>query len=120
VPAHVGYEVRSSRTAFFQPQVAVDDAGAVEVMCLAMAQGKVNVLLARSTTHGDRFVPWRQITSRPFDPTLAPSGGKEGLWWIGDYQGLAVEHGAIHPIWGDTRSGHLEIYTATVTMPADH
>jgi hypothetical protein len=120
MPARAGYGSPSSRTTFFQPQVAVDDAGGVEVMCLAMAQGRVDVLSARSTEHGDRFAPPQRITSRPFDPALAPSGGKEGLWWIGDYQGLAVGSGAIHPIWSDTRTGQLEIFTATVPLPAAH
>lgn len=98
----------------------MDGAGTVEVMYLIMARGRVDLMLARSTAHGPRFGPRLRVTSRPFDPALAGPGGKEGLWWIGDYQGLAVEGGAAHPIWGDTRSGHLEIVTAVLPQPDGH
>ena len=34
--------------------------------------------------------------------------------WIGDYQGLAAGAGMIYPFWNDTRTGHMEIFTAAV------
>jgi hypothetical protein len=45
-------------------------------------------------------------------------GGKTGAWWIGDYQGLAAGRGRIYPFWNDTRTGHLEIFTAVVPVSA--
>ncbi len=79
-----------SATVFFQPHVVVDAQGGVDVTCFALAHGRVNLLLARSTTQGPSFGVPRQVTSRPFDPTLGWHGQKTGAWWIGDYQGLAT------------------------------
>ncbi|HWE64887.1 MAG TPA: sialidase family protein, partial [Chloroflexota bacterium] len=96
---------------YFQPRVVIDGAGSVAVSYLVLAHGRVDVMLARPTTHG---VLRQRITSRSFDPALGLPGDKEGLWWIGDYQGLAAGPRMIYPCWSDTRTGHLEIVTATV------
>ena len=111
----------TDKAVYCQPQVVVDDAGTVAVSYFALAHGRVDVFLARSATHGARrgvlhtpFGPPQQITSRSFDPALGLPGGKEGLWWIGDYQGLAAGPGMFHPLWSDTRTGHLEIFTAAL------
>jgi len=34
--------------------------------------------------------------------------------WIGDYQGITATADTFHPIWNDTRTGQLEIFTASV------
>jgi hypothetical protein len=104
------------QTILFQPRVVVDTAGGVDVTCFALTRGRVDVLLARSTTRGARFGPLQRITSRPFDPALGWRGRKTGAWWIGDYQGLAAGGGLLHPFWNDTRTGQLEIFTAAVPI----
>ena len=72
-------------------------------------------MLTRSTTHGTAFNSPLRVTSRAFNPALGLTGNpKHGLWWIGDYQGLAAGGGVIHPFWNDTRPGRLEIFTAAV------
>ena len=103
------------QTVYFQPRVVVDDTGGVDVTYFALSRGRVTVMLARATTGAGRFGPPQRISSRPFDPALGRhEGGKSGAWWIGDYQGLAAGGGLIHPFWNDTRTGHLEIFTAAV------
>jgi hypothetical protein len=114
-PVTVARSRGAGRAAFFQPRVTVDDAGGADVSYLALLHGRVDVFLASSTSHGARFAAPRRVTSQPFDPMLGiREGGKTGEWWIGDYQGLAAGGGRIYPIWGDTRTGHLEIFTAAV------
>jgi hypothetical protein len=105
-------------TVLFQPQMAVDGAGMVDVTFFSLARGRVTLLLARASGPGLRFGPAVPVTPSPFDPALsqAGSGGKHGAWWIGDYQGLAVGGGQIHPFWNDTRSGRLDILTTTIPV----
>jgi hypothetical protein len=105
---------------YFQPQLIVDGTGSVDLLCFAYAHDRVAVLLARSATGGTHFQQVLRLTPRPFDPALstAGSGGKHGLWWIGDYQGLAAGAGWLHPFWNDTHTGHLEIVTAAIPTGA--
>jgi len=102
----------------FQPQVAVNAAGTVALSYLSLTRGRVAVMLAQSVTHGARFTPAQRITTRSFDPALGLPGDKEGLWWIGDYQGLAAGPRSLYPCWGDTRTGHLHIFSAAVPAAA--
>jgi hypothetical protein len=100
--------------AYFQPQLAVDPAGRVALTAFVLGPAGVDVLLWTAPPGGS-FGRARRVTERPFDPALgSPSGGKHGAWWIGDYQGLAVTPAAIHPLWNDTRTGHLELFTGTL------
>jgi hypothetical protein len=100
---------------YFQPQITVDNDGRVTLSAFALAQGRIHVVLFTSRSGPLRFGPPLTVTSRPFDPKIGTlSGGKHGAWWIGDYQGLACVLGAVHPFWNDTRTGRLELFTATV------
>ncbi len=93
----------------FQPRIAVTPRGTVYVSYFAYARGRVDVVLAESSTHGASFSPGQRITPAPFDPFSLANP------WLGDYQGLAVGAGTIHPFWnGTTRSGHMELFTAAV------
>jgi hypothetical protein len=111
-PAHTGDAI------YFQPQVTVDDTGTVDVTYFALSHDRVSVVLARSTTEGASFGAYQTVSSRPFDPNLGMrgggTGGKDSLWWIGDYQGLAAGGDLIHSFWNDTRTGRLQIFTAAV------
>ena len=61
------------------------------------------------------FGPPLTVTTRSFDPARGVQGGKHGAWWVGDYQGLAASTAsAVHPLWNDTRTGALELFTAAV------
>jgi hypothetical protein len=98
---------------YFEPQVAIDAAGRIGVMAFAMARARVSVVLMLCEPGSVRFGPPVTITEKPFDP--ADSGfGKR--WWIGDYQALATTPGAFHPLWNDTRTGRLQLYTAAVRV----
>jgi hypothetical protein len=107
---------------YFQPQVAVDDAGLVDVTFFSLVRGRVELLLDRASGPRLRFGPAVPVTPTSFDPALsqAGSGGKHGAWWIGDYQGLAVGGGQIHPFWNDTRGGRLDILTTTIPDVGAH
>jgi hypothetical protein len=100
--------------AYFQPQLAVDDLGRVGVSAFALGPRGVDVVLLLSEPGRLRFGPPITVTTTPFDPTHGSTGGKHGAWWIGDYQGLAAGPVSFHPLWNDTRTGNLELFTATV------
>jgi hypothetical protein len=102
----------STRVAYMQPQLAVAGDGRVAVSVLALAQSRVNVLLLVSGRQR-RFGRPIQVTGQGFDPAFGPSNSA-GEHWIGGYQGLAATSSGFHPFWNDTRTGHMEIFTATV------
>jgi hypothetical protein len=102
----------------FQPQVVVDEAGAVDISYFVLARNRIAVDLARSVTGATGFETRQVLDGRTFDPALGLPGGKHGLWWIGDYQGLAAADGILHPFWNDTASGRLEIVTIAVAAAA--
>jgi hypothetical protein len=100
---------------YFQPNLAVDDAGRVAISAFALAHGLVSHVLLLSKPHRLRFRAPRHVTTAPFDPhSPTESGGKHGAWWIGDYQGITASAGAFHLIWNDTRTGKLDLFAATV------
>ncbi|MDB5056914.1 MAG: hypothetical protein JWO59_386 [Chloroflexi bacterium] len=117
-PVQVTSNRRAGHAVDFQPRVAVSVSGTVAVSYDTMEHGHVDVALVQSTRHGASFGPSTRVTSVSFDPALGLPGGKEGLWWIGDYQGLAVGPRAFYPFWSDTRTGHLEIFSAAVSETA--
>ncbi len=101
---------------YFQPNLAVDDAGRVAISAFALAGGRVNQALLVSRPRGTlRFRPPLQVTTAAFDPHSATASGKKhGAWWIGDYQGITASAGAFHLVWNDTRTGKLDLFAATV------
>jgi hypothetical protein len=103
-------------TAYFQPQVVVDETGAIDVTAFALANGRVDVLLWRAASAAGHFGPARRITGESFDPAKGMTGTKHGAWWIGDYQGLATGGGVLYPLWNDTRTGNLELFAAALPI----
>ena len=97
---------------YFEPWVAIDDAGRIGVMAFALANDRVSVVLMLSKPGSLRLGPPITITSHPFNPNKSGPGGKD--WFLGDYQALATTPGAFHPLWNDTRAGQLQLFTATV------
>jgi hypothetical protein len=119
VPVTNGPAARS--IAVFQPAVAVDGTGGVDVSFLGLAGGRTDVWLARSVNPGRSFRSDHRLTAPSFNPALGlHQGGAGSSWWIGDYQGLAAGGAMIHPIWSDTRTGRLEVYTAAVSVDVVH
>jgi hypothetical protein len=112
-PVRVDDDPLTDQADHVQPQLVVTAHGTVYVSYFTLAHGRVNLFLARSTTHGTSFGPSQQISSASFDPTLSGQQ-REGSPWIGDYQGLAAGASTIYPFWNDTRTGHMEIFTAAV------
>ncbi len=70
-----------------------------------------------SSDGGITWSPNERITTVSSNPAL--DSLDSGL--IGEYNGLAVFGGVIHPIWTDTRNGHQDAFTAvwdtSVTVP---
>jgi hypothetical protein len=60
------------------------------------------------------------VTGSSFDPTLglASGDGDGAQHWFGNYQGLAAAPGAFHPLWNDTCTGHLELFTTAFPVAA--
>jgi hypothetical protein len=101
---------------YFQPNLAVDEAGRVAISAFALANGRMDEVLLLSRPRELRFGPPLRVTTAPFgphNPTTA-SRGKYGAWWIGDWQGIASSAGAFHLVWNDTRTGKLDLFAATV------
>ena len=99
---------------YFQPNLAVDHKGRVAISAFALANGRVNQVLLLSRPRQLRFQPPLHVTTTAFDPHSPTTGGKHRAWWIGDYQGITADAGAIHLVWNDTRTGKLELFAATV------
>src|SRR5215472_14308599 len=99
---------------YFQPNLAVDDAGRVGISAFALAHGLVSHVLLLSQPRQLRFRAPLHVTTAPFDPHSPTLGGKHGEWWIGDYQGITASAGAFHLMWNDTRTGKLDLFAATV------
>ena len=101
---------------YFQPNLAVDQAGRVAISAFALTKGRINEVVLVSRPRELRFRPLLTVTSAPFDP-LDPTTagrGKYGAWWIGDWQGIAASAGAFNLVWNDTRTGKLDLFAATV------
>jgi hypothetical protein len=101
---------------YFQPNVTVDGSGRVAISAFALANGRMDEVLLVSRAGELRFGPPLRVTTAPFnplDPTTA-SRGKYGIWWLGDWQGIASGGGAFHLVWNDTRTGKLDLFAAAV------
>jgi hypothetical protein len=108
----------STPVTYMQPQLAVASDGHVGVSVFVLARGRVNVLLFVSGRLG-RFGRPLQVTGQGFGPAYGPSNSA-GEHWIGGCQGLAATPSRFHPFWNDTRTGRMEIFTATVPANLTH
>jgi hypothetical protein len=99
---------------YFEPEVAVDDAGRIGVMAFAISRGLVSVVLMHSEPGSLRFGSPITVTDQPFDPTRVAD--QNGRWRIGEYQALAAIPGGFRALWNDARTGKLQLYTATITQ----
>ncbi|WP_433170350.1 sialidase family protein [Actinoallomurus sp. CA-150999] len=97
----------SSEVVYLQPMVAVDDHGRLAVSVIAVRRTEVEVQMYTAQPRGTGFRR-HTLTSRPFDAALAPDG------YLGDHQGLTAAGDRFHPLWNDTRTGRMELFTATL------
>jgi hypothetical protein len=74
-----------------------------------------HIFYARSTDGGRTFSPNVQVTTAPTNETCC--GADLGNQY-GDYEGIAVLGGLVHPIWTDRRSAVAaldeEVFTAVI------
>ena len=101
---------------YFQPNLAVDEAGRVAISAFALQGGKVDEVLVVSPPGQLRFNRPLRVSTTAFDPRRGSidSNEKEGAWWVGDYQGITAGAGAFHLVWNDTRTGNLSLLAASV------
>jgi hypothetical protein len=101
---------------YFQPNLAVDEAGRVAISAFALQGGNVDEVLLVSTPGQLHFSAPLRVTTTAFDPRRGSidSNEKEGAWWIGDYQGIATGAGGFHLVWNDARTGNLQLFAASV------
>jgi hypothetical protein len=101
---------------YFQPNLAVDTSGRVAVSAFALEGGRMDEVLLISRPGELSFGPPLRVTTAPFvplDPATA-TRGKYGIWWLGDWQGIASGGGAFRLVWNDTRTGKLDLFAATM------
>jgi hypothetical protein len=103
-------------TIYFQPNLALDEAGRVAISAFALTNGHMDEVLLLSPAGRLRFRPPLRVTTAPFNPLdqTTASRGKYGIWWLGDWQGIASGTGGFHLVWNDTRTGKLDLFAATV------
>jgi hypothetical protein len=124
-PVRINNTPDGDSTAFFQPQVVVDETGALAVTAFALKDGRVDVVLWQAAGPEGTFDAGQPITSESFDPAAGITSidsvpvTKHGVWWIGDYQGLATGGGTLHALWNDTRTGNLQLFAAAIPIPTD-
>jgi hypothetical protein len=101
---------------YFQPNLAADAAGRVAISAFALANGRMDEVLLVSRAGELRFGPPLRVTTASFNPldSATASRGKYGIWWMGDWQGIAGGAGVFHLVWNDTRTGKLDLFAATV------
>ena len=88
--------------------------------------GRADELLFVSQPKTVIFGTAHRVTPTGFDTALglatataqADGGDTSSDHWIGDYQGLTASASGFHPVWNDTRTGHLELFTTTVVSTA--
>jgi hypothetical protein len=82
-----------------------------------------NVFYARSEDGGASFTARQQVTDAPSDESSdnpQRCSARSSCFQYGDYEAIAVQHGAAHPVWTDFRRDLWtsplveEVYTATV------
>ena len=110
-PVRVNNDPLTSPVDCFQAQIVVTGQGIVYVSYFKLVQGRVDVFLAKSTTHGASFQSVQQVNTVSFDPAQGDQHREKG-GWIGDYQGLATANKQVYPFWNDTRTGHMGIFIA--------
>ncbi|TVZ06788.1 exo-alpha-sialidase [Trebonia kvetii] len=101
---------------YFQPNLAADAAGRVAISAFALKDGRMDEVLLISRPGQLSFDPPLRVTTAPFDPLdrATATRGKYGIWWLGDWQGIASGDGVFHLVWNDTRTGKLDLFAATL------
>jgi hypothetical protein len=113
---------RTATVTYSQPQLSVDESGRVGLSAFAITSGRADQLLFISQPRTVTFGAAHRVTPTGFETarglataTAQDSADSSSDHWIGDYQGLTASASGFHPVWNDTRTGQLELFTATVS-----
>jgi hypothetical protein len=113
---------RTDTVTYSQPQLSVDESRRIGLSAFAITSGRADQLLFISQPRTVIFGAAYRVTPTGFETALGlataaaqDSADSSSDHWIGDYQGLTASASGFHPVWNDTRTGQLELFTATVS-----
>lgn len=122
-PVRVNHDAKHDGKDQFQPELAAAPNGTFTCSWFDRrydpAGRLIDVAVAQSINDGRTFGPNVRVTRHSWNPAIdAPlPEGKLTDTFIGDYQALAVDNQAVHPLWNDTQNGATqEIRTAVVAV----
>jgi hypothetical protein len=117
----------------FHPWVTCDERGVLTAIWYDRRDDSGNYLwhiyMSRSHNGGTTWEENVRITTVPSSPAdaVAPETPRISMadaalplpaGLIGEYSGVAVREGIIHPIWTDTRHGHQDTFVSVLRAPA--
>lgn len=109
-PVRVNHDHLGNGKDQFQPAIAVSPNGVYTCSWFDRRHDPNNILidvdLAQSTDDGRNFGTNFRVTKKSWDPSVdapIPSDDPKSTF-IGDYQALAVDNTAVHPLWNDTQN----------------
>ena len=108
VPVFVTHDPASDQVTRFQPQIAIQANGTVDIFYLTLSGASLESFLVESTTRGASFGASQPIA----DQATLPSIGGTNL--LGERQGLAIGGQNLYPFWSDIRNGVPQVLTALV------
>lgn len=108
MPVFVTHDPVSDQVTRFQPQIAIQANGTVDVFYMALSGSSLESFLAQSTTRGASFGASQPVA----DQATLPSIGGANL--LGERQGLAVGGQNLYPFWSDIRNGIPQVLIALV------
>ena len=108
MPVFVNHDPVNDPVTRFQPQIAIQANGTVDVFYLALSGTSLESDLLQSTTRGASFGASQPVA----DLATLPSIGGANL--LGERQGLAIGGPNLYPFWSDIRNGVPRVLTALV------
>ena len=101
----------------FFPWIVADPSGGLHVVWYDRREDgfDIDVYVAHSDDGGATFGPNRRVTAAAFTPVLPWDVSVD---FLGDYNGIAVDGGTVHPFYQDAREGNQDVWVALVPVPA--
>lgn len=106
-PGQVNNDLLGDPVARYQPQVAIQSDGTVDVFYMALTSTGMSSFLARSTTHGMTFA-----SALPLTNIHTLKSGEGSL--VGERQGLAIGTQRVYPFWSDVRHSIPVVLTTSI------
>ncbi len=115
-PKRINDDPVDSKADQFHPWLCVDEKGVITVVFYDRRNDpdnlKMDVYLTQSFDGGETFTKNVRVTDVSSGPT--PLHTMAGL--MGEYIGVAVRDGIVHPVWTDWREGDQNVYTGVPSI----